>query len=191
MINSDEKIKDFFQQKVYDLDEDEINVFFERYSVDKVIQCLLDELKTLTCSKYGDDSAWQLGRIFGSISKKYCADVQVSLLIKNATEKEKIILFNFLSGYWDQADINCDVLSKLSKNLADTIISSKKLDCSHKLISASIDAITIGYSNNKHLFIANQDVAKELKQNFKCFLAYLVSNNIECPSLQLLTKIAE
>lgn len=41
----DEKINNFFQREVFDLDEDEVDTFLSNYSAETVIQCLFDNLK--------------------------------------------------------------------------------------------------------------------------------------------------
>ncbi len=89
MITSGKKIKAFFQEKILDVDDDEIDNFLKDYSNDQVIQCLFDELKSLSKLQYGDEPSWLLGRVFGGISNKYSADTQLYSVLNTCSLVEK------------------------------------------------------------------------------------------------------
>jgi hypothetical protein len=170
MILLDKDIKDFFNQKIFDLDEDEVDAFFDRYSSEEVIQCLFEKLKVIAISDEINELAWRLGRRFGDLSKNYDVDINSFSWLNISNMNEKIALVNFISGYWDQSRADFDTLINLSNIVSDAILN--ELDWSSDLISSGIDAVIIGYSNNKDLFKENLDAKNDLKKIFKLFSEY-------------------
>jgi hypothetical protein len=170
MILLDKDIKDFFNQKIFDLDEDEVDAFFDRYSSEEVIQCLFEKLKVIAISDEINELAWRLGRRFGDLSKNYEVDINSFSWLNISNMNEKIALVNFMSGYWDQSRADFDTLINLSNIVSDAILN--ELDWSSDLISSGIDAVIIGYSNNKDLFKENLDAKNDLKKIFKLFAEY-------------------
>jgi hypothetical protein len=170
MILLDKDIKDFFNQKIFDLDEDEVDAFFDRYSSEEVIQCLFEKLKVIAISDEINELAWRLGRRFGDLSKNYDVDINSFSWLNISNMNEKIALVNFMSGYWDQSRADFDTLINLSNIVSDAILN--ELDWSSDLISSGIDAVIIGYSNNKDLFKENLDAKNDLKKIFKLFAEY-------------------
>lgn len=170
MILLDKDIKDFFNQKIFDLDEDEVDAFFDRYSSEEVIQCLFEKLKVIAISDEINELAWRLGRRFGDLSKNYDVDINSFSWLNISNMNEKIALVNFISGYWDQSRADFDTLINLSNIVSDAILN--ELDWSSDLISSGIDAVIIGYSNNKDLFKENLDAKNDLKKIFKLFAEY-------------------
>jgi hypothetical protein len=84
MISSDAALKNFFQRDIIDLFEDKVDSFLSHYSIEQVIQCLFDRLKSF---EYGDD-AWRLGTAFAYISKKYSVDTHIYSWLKTSTLNE-------------------------------------------------------------------------------------------------------
>ncbi|MBE9092720.1 hypothetical protein [Tychonema sp. LEGE 07203] len=188
MITSDQKIKAFFQQKILDVDDDEIDKFLKDYSNDQVIQCLFDKLKSLSKLQYCYECSWLLGRVLGGISNKYSADTQLYSLLNTSTIVEKQVLLNFLSGYWDNAKPNIEIVVTLAEDIAYIITNPDELKWDRETICLGMEAVALGYLNNKQLFHFNKDRENKLRQTLKNFMAYLSNFAPEYPAHQLLLK---
>lgn len=179
-MSLNKKLIDFFQQEVYDLDEDEIDIFFDEFEEEDVIQCLFNELKSIAKLNYGEERAWRLGRIFGDISKKYSVDIKAYTWFMTSNNLEQKSLLNFLSGYWDQAEANISILVKLSRITSEKI-SNKAW--SQNLILAAIDTVAIGYVNNQQIVDNNPNSTNNIKENLQLFKEYI--SNISANSQSL------
>lgn len=191
MIIADEKLKNFFQREVFDLDDDEVNTFLSNYSVEKVIQCLFDNLNFLSTSQDGDEWAWRLGRVFCSISNKYSADTQVYSLLNTFTLADKKSLLHFLSGYWyGDTDANLEIVVKIAEEIIDIIANPDDLKWNRELIYVAIEAVVVGYLYNQQLFKVNQ-VENQLKQRLKIFKTYISNVAPKSPVHQLLLNLED
>jgi len=174
------------------LHEDEIDNFFDKFDPKDIIKCLCNELKSIATLEYGDEQAWKLGRIFGDTSKKYSADIKAYSWFKTSNNLEKGALLNFISGYWDQTQADINTLILISQ-ISSKAVSNK--EWSEDLILAAIDAVGIGYANNKQIIHNHLENTNEIKETLQLFREYLsnIADNSEplsshCQSLQELLK---
>jgi len=174
MVTSDQKIKAFFEDTIFDIDdENAIDTFFKNYSARKVIQCLFDKLKSLSTERYSDEPSWLLGRIFGGLSNKYSADTQLFPLLNTCTLVEKKVFFNFLSGYFDNAEPDVEIVVKIAEEIAYIIANPDDLKWDQETIALGIEAVSLAYLNNKQLFHVDKIIGNKLIQMLKTFKAYL------------------
>ena len=174
MVTSDREIKAFFEDTIFDIDdENAIDAFFNNYSACQVIQCLFDKLKSLSTERYSDEPSWLLGRIFGGISNKYSADTQLFPLLNTCTLVEKKVFLNFLSGYFDNAEPDVEIIVKIAENIAYIIANPDDLKWDRETIALGIEAVSLAYLNNKQLFHVDKIIGNKLIQMLKNFKAYL------------------
>ncbi|MEG4445992.1 hypothetical protein QUB47_21610 [Microcoleus sp. AT9_B5] len=174
MVTSDREIKAFFEDTIFDIDDDdEIDTFFNNYSERKVIQCLFDKLKSLSTERYSDEHSWLLGRIFGGISNKYSVDTQLFPLLNTCTLVEKQVYFNFLSGYYDYAEPDVEIVVKIAEDIAYIIANPDDLKWDSETIALGIEAVSLAYLNKKQLFHVDKIIENKLIQMLKIFKAYL------------------
>jgi hypothetical protein len=174
MVTCDQKIKAFFEDTIFDIDdENAIDTFFKNYSARKVIQCLFDKLKSLSTERYSDEPSWLLGRIFGGLSNKYSADTQLFPLLNTCTLVEKKVFFNFLSGYFDNAEPDVEIVVKIAEEIAYIIANPDDLKWNQETIALGIEAVSLAYLNNKQLFHVDKIIGNKLLQMLKTFKAYL------------------
>lgn len=174
MVTSDREIKAFFEDTIFDIDdENAIDAFFNNYSACQVIQCLFDKLKSLSTERYSDEPSWLLGRIFGGISNKYSADTQLFPLLNTCTLVEKKVFLNFLSGYFDNAEPDVEIVVKIAENIAYIIANPDDLKWDRETIALGIEAVSLAYLNNKQLFHVDKIIGNKLIQMLKIFKAYL------------------
>jgi hypothetical protein len=169
-ISEDVRIKEFFKDKITDLDDDEVDKFLGEFSCEIVLQCLSDKLKFIATSKYPDEDAWRLGRTFGDVSKRYSADTEAYSWLKNYSFSEKNALLNFLSGYWDQTKPDLDILMDLSNILKNAIVNK---EWPQDLIRIGIDAVTNGYSSLEYRTEISFDIKNIFNDKLKTFEIYL------------------
>lgn len=174
MITSDQEIKAFFEDTIFDIDDDdEIDAFFNNYSERKVIQCLFDKLKSLSTEGYSDEPSWLLGGIFGRISNKYSVDTQLFPLLYTGTLVEKQVFLNFLSGYFGSAEPDVEIVVKIAEDIAYIIANPDDLKWDLETIALGIEAVSLAYVNKKQLFHVDKIIANKLIQMLKVFKAYL------------------
>jgi hypothetical protein len=183
------EIKNFFQEKIFDLDEDEVDSFLERYDPEEVMHCLSEKLKSVAVSNDTDEPAWRLGRIFGDISKKYKADTTAYSWLDTSNMKGKRSLLNFLSGYWDQSRADLKTLMELATTLENEILAESKW--LNELVVAGIDAVAIGYGNNKKFFEEDINVKSNLSEKLSLFREYLSNSPDEKLSRQSLIELLD
>ncbi len=189
MITSDRKLKSFFEDTIFDIDdENAIDTFFNNYSDRKVIQCLFDKLKSLSTERYSDEPSWVLGRIFGGISNKYSVDTQLFPLLNTCTVVEKKVLLNFLSGYFDNAEADVEIVVKIAEDIAYIIANPDDLKWDRETIALGIEAVFLAYLNNKQLFHVDKIIGNKLIQMLKIFKAYLSNILPESQVYQLLLR---
>jgi hypothetical protein len=174
MVTSEQKLKAFFEDTIFDIDdENAIETFFNDYSDRKVIQCLFDKLKSLSTERYSDEPSWLLGRIFGGISNKYSADTQLFPLLNTCTLVEKKVFLHFLCGYFDNAEPDVEIVVKIAEEIAYIIANPDDLKWDRETISLGIEAVSLAYLNNKQLFHGDKIIGNKLIQMLKKFKAYL------------------
>ena len=174
MVTSDREIKAFFEDTIFDIDdENAIDAFFNNYSACQVIQCLFDKLKSLSTERYSDEPSWVLGGIFGRISNKYSVDTQLFSLLNTCTLVEKKVFLNFLSGYFDNAEPDVEIIVKIAENIAYIIANPDDLKWDRETIALGIEAVSLAYLNNKQLFHVDKIIGNKLIQMLKNFKAYL------------------
>lgn len=187
-MNLSQKIKDFLQQEIFDLHEEQIDTFLNEYSHEVVIQYLLDTLKSPSSFEYGFERSWKLGRIFGSISNRYSVDTHLSPLIINCNLDQKKSFMNFLSGYWDNGEANVETVLKIIEYIEITISEPNELIWDREAIAFGLETVALGYLNNKKLFHLNKDLDNKLIRIFKFFKGYISNFPSNCPAKQLLLK---
>jgi hypothetical protein len=187
MTISDEALKNFFQRDIIGLFEDKVDSFLSHYSIEQVIQCLFDRLKSF---EYGED-AWRLARVFADISKKYSVDTHIYSWLKTSTLNEKKILLNFLAGYYEGATPNFEIVMKISEKLVETIANLNEFTWDGEAISLAIEAVALGYVNNKQFFKENQDLEDKLKPRLIFFKTYISKADPKSPGSELLSKYLE
>ena len=176
MVTSDQKLKAFFEDTIFDIDdENAIDAFFNNYSACQVIQCLFDKLKSLSTEGYSDEPSWLLGGIFGRISNKYSVDTQLFPLLYTGTLVEKQVFLNFLSGYVGSAEPDVEIVVKIAEEIAYIIANPDDLKWDPKTIALGIEAVFLAYLNlnNKKLFHVEKIIENKLIQMLKVFKAYL------------------
>lgn len=187
MTISDEEIKIFFESRIFDLDENDVEIFFDKCDCEKVIKYLLDRLKLIAIYSDRDERSWRLGRVFGSIPKKYSADIKVYSLLNSCNDPEKEAMLNFISGYWYSLGADLDTLveifSLVKKAILNEIIWNKKL------ILIAIEAATIGYIYNPKMIEIDIDRKKDFDEALKLFKKYVSSVSIEHSIYNLLLNI--
>ena len=189
MVTSDQKIKAFFEDTIFDIDdENAIDTFFNNYSDRKVIQCLFDKLKSLSTERYSDEPSWLLGRIFGGISNKYSADTQLFPLLNTCTLVEKKVYLNFLSGYGDNAEPDAEIVVTIAEDIAYIIANPDDFKWDLETIALGIEAVSLTYLNNKPLFHMDKIIGNKLIQMLKVFQAYLSNFLPESQVHQLLLR---
>jgi hypothetical protein len=184
-----EEGKKFFQQEIFDIDEDEIDNFLDKYNQEEIIYLLSEKLKIIATSSDIDETAWRLGRIFGDLSKRYNADTVVYSWLNIFDMKEKRSLLNFLSGYWDQSRADLNVLMGLADTLNNVILNELKW-CSEVTV-AGIDAVAIGYGNNKRFFEEDIAIKNNLSKKLRSFKEYLLDPLEEYPNRQSLIDLLD
>ena len=188
----EQKIKNFFEEEIFDLDEDEVDTFLNGYSSEKVIECLIEKLKFLATFQYGDEWAWRLGRDFCSISNKYSADTQVYSLLNTSNLAKKKIMLHFLSGYWyGDIDANLEIVVKIAEEIIDTIANFNNLKWNQELIFVAIEAVAIGYLYNEQLLKVKINIENQLKQRLKTFKTYISNVAPKSPAHQLLLNLED
>jgi hypothetical protein len=176
--SEDVRIKEFFKDKITDLDDGEVDKFLGDFSCEIVLQCLTDKLKIIATSKYPDEEAWRLGRTFGDVSKRYSADIEAYSWLGNYSFLEKNALLNFLSGYWDQTKPDLDTLIDLSNILKNAMVNK---EWPQDLILVGIDAVTNGYSSLEYRAEISFDIKNIFNDKLTTFEIYL-SDSIVDPS---------
>lgn len=169
---SEEQLYNFFEQDIFDLDEDKIDLFFEKSSPEKIIKCLQNKLKlTAVCNNW--ERAWLLGRVFGDISNFESVDLDIYSWSEIGSISEKKAAFSFLSGYWDEARAHLETLKKLSSEIAE--ITSDNLKYPQELIFWGIEAVAVGYFNNTKLIESDLKTKDIIEKNLMCLKNYAVS----------------
>ncbi len=181
---SDTNIKEFFQRQILDLDEDDVDIFLNNYSSEAVINCLFEKLKSLP--QESGEWAWKLGRVFGSISKKYCADANIYSSLNSSDLRNKKTLLNFLSGYWDNAEANLEIIMKIAKETVDLTEKHDNSQWDAWAITLAIEAVAVGYVNNKKSFEVSEK--SNLERILRIFKAYISAIYPESPACQLLSN---
>ncbi|MEG3894779.1 MULTISPECIES: hypothetical protein [unclassified Microcoleus] len=189
MVTSDREIKAFFEDTIFDIDDDdEIDTFFNNYSDRKVIQCLFDKLKSLSTERYSDEPSWLLGGIFGRISNKYSVDTQLFPLLYTGTLVEKQVFLNFLSGYVGSAEPDVEIVVKIAEDIAYIIANPDDLKWDIETIDLGIEAVSLAYLDNKQLFHVDKIIGNKLIQMLKVFKAYLSNFLPKSQAYQLLLR---
>jgi hypothetical protein len=189
MIILNEEIEFFFRQNIFDIDEDEVDNFLDTYNREEILRCLFERLKVIATSNDTDEPAWRLGRIFGDISKKYRADTAVYSWLNIFDMKEKRSLLNFLSGYWDQSRADLNVLIGLADTLKNVI--SNELRWSNEVTIAGIDAVAIGYGNNRRFFEEDTAIKSDLSEKIRLLKEYLLDSLDKYPNQQSLIELLD
>jgi hypothetical protein len=184
-----EEVKSFFQQEIFDIDEDEVDRFFDKYDQEEILRCLFERLKVIATSNDTDEPAWRLGRIFGDISKKYRADTVVYSWLNIFDMKEKRSLLNFLSGYWDQSRADLNVLMGLTAILKNVI--SNEPRWSNEVTIAGIDAVAIGYGNNRRFFEEDTAIKSDLSEKLRLLKEYLLDSLDKYPNQKSLIELLD
>lgn len=143
----DSSLINFFKEEIFDLDDDEIEIFLDKYPADKIQSCIdrrLEFAENLDKSSAYDDS-WRLGRILGAYEKAKI-DQYIIPKIDNSDLIMKEVYFNFLAGYWDEAEANLDSAKSLIKFIATALSSG---DWTQDLAAVSIEPVAVVYGNSK------------------------------------------
>ncbi len=93
---------------------------------------------------------------------------------------------NFLCGYWDNAEANVDIVVNIAEDIAYAIANPDKLKWDRETICLGIEAVALGYLNNKQLFHFNKNIENKLLQTLKSFREYVSNFISEYPAHQLL-----
>jgi hypothetical protein len=184
MTSSDAALKNFFQRDIIDLFEDQVDSFLSHYSIEQVIQCLSDRLKSF---EYGED-AWRLGVAFADISQKYSVDTHIYSWLKTSTLNEKKILLNFLAGYYYYIKPSFEIVMKISEELVEIIANPNEFTWDGEAISLAIESIALGYVNNEQFFKENQDLEDGFKPRLIFFKTYISKADPKSPGAELLSK---
>ncbi|MGL5944385.1 MAG: hypothetical protein ACRC2S_29240 [Waterburya sp.] len=179
-----EELKIFFEQKIFDLDEDDVDTFLIKYSDSTIFKNLFDKLKLVSVDN-DDEQAWLLGRIFGDMSKCKNADKNIYNLLNTKNTISKGVIFSCLSGYWDQADSDISVIVDLLNTIEREIIREKIW--SEREIISSILSVAIGYANNKK-YIESKIPNNSFQEQFERFEIYLSNVCPNSPASKLIRK---
>lgn len=183
-MTTNEELKTFFNRRIFDLDENEVDAFFVNYDDSTIFEYLFNKLELITIN--GDsEQAWLLGRILGDMSKCNNADKKIYSMLNTKDTINKNVIFLFLSGYWDQADSDINVIVDLL-NTIENIVDQKKI-WSEKEINEAILAVAVGYVNNKK-YIESKISDISFKEQFKKFEIYLSNLSPNSPALRLIKE---
>jgi hypothetical protein len=169
MITSDDQLKELFEQKIFDLDEDDIDKYLKQYTPERVLKYVLKKIKSIASSSDNTEPAWHLGRIFACLNERYSADVEAYSWFNTFNNSEKIALLNFLSGYWDGAKPDIKTVTALATVIEKSILD--KLEDSEELIFWGIEATVTGYAK----YELDADMDNIIKEKFKFFETYLLN----------------
>jgi hypothetical protein len=187
-ISEKNLLKEFFEEEIIDLDDDEVDRFLDRFDQQEVLQCLFDQLKNIAFSNYPDESAWRLGRTFGDISKRYSADAKVFSWFSTCGNIEKKASLNFFSGYWDQTKPDFNTLFELSNILVKVTLAK---EWPQELTQAGIDAVTNGYSSLEYRSKVDRDISYCFKEKIKVFESYLMSYSADSSDTRQTLKFVQ
>jgi hypothetical protein len=175
------RLKEFFQRQILDLDEDDVSFFLRNYSSDDVFLCLSEELDSISLSD--SEWAWKLGRVFGSMSHQYCADIYIYSLFDVSDNTQRKIHLNFLCGYWDNAQANLETVISMARRISF----DNSSDFDDSIVSLLLEAITTAYLNNQNSFEYNEKAeVKKMLISFKKRISVFAPKS---PTHQLLLQI--
>ncbi len=151
----------FFEQKIFDLDDDEIEIFFKGYSENQVNEYLNKKIQTLSTNEDTlIEDTWKLGYTFGNLENSI-ADKFIVSKIYDSSLKLKEAYFKFLSGFWgNNIDNEINNLKKYSSYILDEDFNST---WNYELKMYSFEPIIIAYVNNKDAFMADNELSETIE----------------------------
>jgi hypothetical protein len=171
MIVLNSQVQDFFNEKIFDLDDEEVDDFLGEFNREIVIQCLFEKLKSISMSEDDIEPAWRLGGIFGYISKRYDVDLEAYSWFNAVDMIQKKSFLNFMSGYWNRAKPDPKVLASLSDIIEKELSSNSKW--SQELIFWGIEAVSTGYCSFKNRSEIDAAMEKRLNKKLNLFASCL------------------
>ena len=184
----DKELRLFFEADIFG-DDEEVDDFLSQYSYESVVQCLLEKLKIIAASEDDIDPAWRLGGMFGYINQKYSVD---SYAFNWLNILSKDTLLNFISGYWNNAKPDSNILLELSTLVCKAI--SHEIEWTQESIFSGIQAVSTGYSSlQDRATVIDMSLDNEIQEKLKYFERYLynfVSDSIDTTqSLQFIQSL--
>jgi len=159
----------FFEEKIYDLDDDEIGYYLSNYPDEEINASLNKKLKSLTPS----DEPWNFGVTFKSV-KKSTADKFILPKIYDAKDNIKEAYFEFLCGFWEKIDINQLPFIKEYSNYLVKLLSN--LDFNEKLLHIAVRTFATAYLYNKSVCEKELDIYN----NFEIVKKYAQTSMVDC-----------
>lgn len=184
-------IKKFLDQEVFDIWEEEVEVFFSQFRQELVVNKLIEHLKGLTKHDINIDIEvpWKLGRCFGDIKPRYPFDTAIYLQLRQGSLMEKLVVVNFLEGFWDQTFADWQILFQLSKDIIDDIGNFNSSGLSATYIESAIGAFVIGYANNKFHSVNYDGDKIALKASLNLMRQFIVKHVPKSHYLDLLSQV--
>lgn len=180
--NEENFLAKFYEQKIFDLDEDEVEGFLSGFEEEEIIDCFIKRLQFITSSKDDiDDVSWKFGRIFG-IYKKISMDGVLIKEFASFSATMKIACLNFLSGYWDEAIPNMENLKLFLNLVTESIVDNNS---PLRLKELSVEAIAVLYGNNKFIFSQDDDMLKKVH----IVNSYAATSLTDYPGKSLLNRL--
>ncbi len=182
-------INNFLEQEIFDVCEEEAELFLGQFADELVASTLVGHLQTLAkLDTYYTEQSWKLGRCFGDLERRYPVEVGVYLLFQQGNSIEKSIAANFLEGFWDQMYADWEILFKLSQDILIDIrnFSSSSLSFCP---STAINAFITGYANNKFR-LRHESYEIALKGTITLMLQFTIQYSPRSHHLNLLQQMA-
>ncbi|MDE1462024.1 hypothetical protein [Spartinivicinus poritis] len=175
----------FFKEEIFGLDDDEIETFLDKFQVDSICDSTNKNLEALALldKSYSYDDAWRLGRILGAYEKASIDQYIVAKIITTDLAMKEVY-FNFLAGYWDEAEANLNSAKSLVEFVAGVLPSD---EWPLELATLSIEPIAVVYGNHKSSLMRDS----KFMDSFSVITNYITTHNIESPAVELLRKISE
>jgi hypothetical protein len=92
----------------------------------------------------------------------------------------------FLSGYWDNAEADLKIIVKIAKEIVNLIENHDNSQWDTWAITLAIEAVTIGYFNNKNSFKVSEK--SNLERILTIFKAYISAISPQSSAYQLLSN---
>jgi hypothetical protein len=182
MINKDSMLAEFFEQEIFDLDDDEIEEYLCDYSEGDVNENIIARLQLASLTRDEvEEVSWKLGRVFGGQRKLNVDCVVISKLPEYSSDMV-IACMNFLSGYWDEAKPDLVCLKTFLRFVSESVDSNR---WSQKLSALSVEAVATLYGNNKSIFLQDS----ELIDLLGIVRSYAENNIVESPGKSLLARM--
>lgn len=182
MVNQENTLENLFQQKIFDLDEDDVDILLKGFAEAEITENLVKRLQLAASSANEfEDVPWKLGRIMGEYRKIAFDSVLLSKFDAFSSEM-KLACLSFICGYWDESAPNLQCLKSFLQTVSASIIENA---WSPKLKELAVEAVAVAYGNNQSIFMNNVSLSAQLD----LIKVYALKNISDSPGKALLARI--